>query len=301
MDKKKKKQMVLICLWMLCSIVCGQELFQTDLNVRWTTSEVHYALALREQVGASVYFSAVEDEPLPPVSAPGVVEIAYIDGMTESGAPVRMKKSVVPYAETQQWRLMVKMPAKSQAVVSWTASSTGRTALIYEKGRRLHAMPLEVAGELLLANPADTSASLVVYIEILKSEEEGMMHLLPGWNLVSFMYKPDRNDEEAFLEMGAWRYDENVNAYVRADAIEAGGVYWLFTRESRIFRDSGEGTSPVRTLRQGWNLLGVAEEKTLPTDGYCAFFWKNGHWILTDTLKPGLGYWIHADAAGPLP
>ncbi len=294
-------QKTLACLLALCSIVCGQELFQANLTVRWTASNVHYALALREQAGASVYFSAVEDEPLPPVNAPDITEIAYINGVTENGSPIRMKTCVVPYAENQRWSMVVDMPAKSQATISWTSSTTGRTTLIYEKDKKTNAMPFEATGELLLENPTDKTASFVVYIEILKSGYDGRIQLVPGWNLVSFLHKPGRSDEDKLAGTGAWRYDEKVNAYIRTDVIEAGYAYWIFSRNSQVFWDLGDETPADRPLRQGWNLIGVQEEKNLPTDGYNAFFWDNGHFKLTDTLKPGLGYWIYAFTAGSLP
>ncbi|GAB4375983.1 MAG: hypothetical protein Kow0042_21810 [Calditrichia bacterium] len=96
-------------------------------------------------------------------------------------------------------------------------------------------------------------------------------------------------------------------SYVPEDTLELSRGYWLRFPTDSIYSIQG---LPVDTLSlqllEGWNLLAgpsctvalsdVSDPGSIITPG--TLFGFNGSYVLSDSLKPGSGYWLRANAAG---
>jgi phosphodiesterase/alkaline phosphatase D-like protein len=130
-----------------------------------------------------------------------------------------------------------------------------------------------------------------------------------GWNLLSLPVRPDNRDKSILFPdavSNAFYYD---NRYVSAAALLNGTGYWVKFGGPETLSVTGVPVSgdSVRVVT-GWNLIGSTGEEVSVTGIISVppgittsnFFGYSGRYLVSDTLKPGCGYWVKADQAGVL-
>lgn len=132
-----------------------------------------------------------------------------------------------------------------------------------------------------------------------------------GWNVISLPVGTGGRLKDSLFPTStssAFRFD---SGYAAIDTLENGYGFWLkFDSDETIPVDGAALFSDTIALRDGWNLIGgisttVAVERiqSLPagivTSGYFGFTPDSGY-RSTDTLMPGLGYWVKTSGEGKL-
>jgi len=141
--------------------------------------------------------------------------------------------------------------------------------------------------------------------------EEFSLHLVAGWNLVSFTAVGDNDAPDNIFASQTyyiWRWDAPNKKYVNppsGDPVELGVGYWIWVGYDQTVWTSGV---PVDTysenLINGWNLVGfpVTNENTTPANlftGQTYYIWRwdaaNKKYVNPpsgDPVELGVGYWI---------
>jgi len=130
-----------------------------------------------------------------------------------------------------------------------------------------------------------------------------------GWNLISFPM--DASDFDVLTQMikdsssaPVYEYD---GSYQQVDQLQAGKGYWVKLANNDQFDIRRlPSTKLTLNLNKGWNLIsGVGGMMPLSTvsdpDGIIidsTTYAFNQAYTLSDTLRPGMGYWIRASQAG---
>jgi len=167
---------------------------------------------------------------------------------------------------------------------------------------------------------------------------EVVVHLYPGWNLVSLPIIPkDKRIEYVFGPiMGKWSeiwtYDAQYKSWVWAREVYSGGVwtvvgtlrtledgkgYWICMTEEAYLVVRGYGlvpgpnVPPTYPVYKGWNLIGLKSKYETPVADYLrdlnysyiiGFDPSTGRFISVDpstgTLTPGMGYWVYFNEDG---
>ncbi len=146
----------------------------------------------------------------------------------------------------------------------------------------------------------------------------GIMHLTPGWNMVSLPSRPYVNlvggiftaPHAAVCDV----YSYNPPGYsilTCGDSMTAGSGYWIRYPRPDTILFAGDSLQTVQIpLEKGWNLIGSITEP-VPVSSLSAdsgtgigpdsrvFTYQNGYRV-SDTLLPGIGYWIKSDTSGIL-
>lgn len=132
-----------------------------------------------------------------------------------------------------------------------------------------------------------------------------------GWNLLSLPVDAAGATREATFPSAvsnAFVYD---SGYSVADTLVRGRGFWLkFAAAETITVTGAPNGSASITLREGWNMIGgindpaaVSETQTTPAgivaSKYFGFLPASGYQS-TDTLWPGMGYWVKAGQGGTL-
>jgi hypothetical protein len=130
-----------------------------------------------------------------------------------------------------------------------------------------------------------------------------------GWNLVSIpldlhfqerlVLFPSANSRAFFYQSG----------YRVCDTISHGGGFWIKFVDTQSIPIVGPrlrlDTIPVVT---GWNIIGSISDPFLPESitsipegmSTSPFYGYNGQYIISDTIKPGFGYWVRVKKEGKL-
>ena len=127
-----------------------------------------------------------------------------------------------------------------------------------------------------------------------------------GWNLVSApLIAASMTSVDLFP--GTVNHFAYTDRYAPANEMVQGNGYWLQSDTERTIQTCGAAASVLTTqVAEGWNLVGpfhqpaaVADLVGTATLG-SSFFGYARAYIAADTLRPGNGYWMKADAAGTL-
>jgi Tol biopolymer transport system component len=138
-----------------------------------------------------------------------------------------------------------------------------------------------------------------------------LINFKTGWNMISVptdsIYL--KNDIFPFSISSAYFYDSGSADYVMNDTLQKGRAYWVqfpssgitTLYEDAIYVDSID-------VKTGWNMIGsisilvpvtsmLSEPTGITTS--CFFRYQSGY-RTTDTIVPGIGYWVKVDQPGRL-
>lgn len=130
-----------------------------------------------------------------------------------------------------------------------------------------------------------------------------------GWNLISLpLIVPDGRVKVLFPTAisSAFKYE---GRYIPCDTLDMGVGYWLKFAEEKSFLIVGENVyCKLIELQSGWNMIGViscpiaiGEIVAYPEGNLVGDFFAydtSGYYKVSDTLRPGIGYWIKAKQRG---
>jgi len=130
--------------------------------------------------------------------------------------------------------------------------------------------------------------------------------LLSGWNLLSVPFlNNDMSSNNIFpnSDSDIFGYD---GQYYSVDTLINGKGYWVKYNSIPSIQNCGDTVSSTIDVSAGWNIIGPFNEElalenvnTIPPNIIISnFFGFNGGYVLADTLKPGLGYWVKTDQNG---
>lgn len=132
-----------------------------------------------------------------------------------------------------------------------------------------------------------------------------VLHLEPGWNLVSLPVLPD-TPHTADLFAGehagllAWTADTRTNGYRTLASLTPLAGYWIFSRSARDVRiPATRLTDAGVALQLGWNLVGPAAPAPQPAGPEllsCAWGWEAACQTFLNPdgwLESGKGYWLY--------
>jgi hypothetical protein len=130
-----------------------------------------------------------------------------------------------------------------------------------------------------------------------------------GWNLVSLPIRTSDPNKSAIFPnsiSAAFSYEGN---YVESDSMSVGTGYWVRFSADTVYQLGGNDVM-IDTIQviNGWNMIGsisspisissiAANPPSMVTSGFFKF---NNGYTLTDTIYPGVGYWIKVDTNGVL-
>jgi hypothetical protein len=132
---------------------------------------------------------------------------------------------------------------------------------------------------------------------------------IKGWNIISVPLTMLDFSKQALYSTSnspAYAYE---GIYVEKDTLKNGLGYWLkFESEDSVALTGGILLKDTINLIAGWNLIGsisdtvaVTSITSNPSDLVASnFFGYNGAYFITDTIIPGVGYWIKANQDGQL-
>jgi hypothetical protein len=132
-----------------------------------------------------------------------------------------------------------------------------------------------------------------------------------GWNLISLpMRVKNRSRSRAFPTGASSAFVFENGAYMIADSLDYGLGYWLKFSPNDTFGVVATGAIASDTIPvySGWNMIGSVST-AIPVGGVMSeppgmvasnFFGFEDHYGITDSLKPGKGYWVKLSEDGQL-
>ena len=159
----------------------------------------------------------------------------------------------------------------------------------------------------VIGRDAPTPADLSDAHFLLGAYHEIAVDVFPGWNLLALPFAlagtPETiwtNDRHALLYAGSiWGWDPGLQDYEElTDGIASCRGFWLFGARGHTVKVMFGCRVPRGpwNLEEGWNLVGFTEDTAVADLGLGQLsIW---HWdgttyrSVTDTLVPGVGYWI---------
>jgi hypothetical protein len=129
------------------------------------------------------------------------------------------------------------------------------------------------------------------------------------WNIVSIPVEPITGLKSVLFPSAvtsAFGFDDD---YYTADTLRTGPGYWLKFNSAQSFEVDGYSYDlDTIPLAAGWNLVGSifepvsASAVTTSPGGILSseFYRYNGGYAITDSIRPGTGYWVQASQAGNL-
>jgi hypothetical protein len=131
-----------------------------------------------------------------------------------------------------------------------------------------------------------------------------------GWNLISLpVIMGDYHTSSIFPTTTGSAYSYEQGSYRVRDTLSGGFGYWVkFSGDTdRVFAEKNITTDTI-PVRAGWNMIGsvgkpvrVATISSVPPGLVTSSFYGYGeNYSVADTIKPGMGYWIHTNADGEL-
>ncbi len=131
----------------------------------------------------------------------------------------------------------------------------------------------------------------------------------PMWNMISLPVIPFDSSKSALFPEAVSDAFAYQNGYLRTNTLGAGNGYWLkFPTAQTITMPGIIRRIDTVQVHAGWNMIGTI---TYPLDVYdviqipdgnilSAFYTFNGGYAGTDTLYPGVGYWVKVANDGQL-
>jgi hypothetical protein len=135
------------------------------------------------------------------------------------------------------------------------------------------------------------------------------LHLAVGWNMLSLpLYMIDCGTSSIFPDAisSAYSYE---GLYAAMDTLDVGLGFWIkYPTDTTIELTGVSINSDTVEVHEGWNMIGsltipiftasiISDPPTILTS---QFFTYGGRYFATDTLKPGLGYWVKVNHDGKL-
>lgn len=147
----------------------------------------------------------------------------------------------------------------------------------------------------------------VIIVYSLPAQVTDTIHVEAGWNLLSIpLAVPNAVKTSLFptATSDAFIYE---GFYTAKDTLEPGYGFWLKFDSPEIIQIIGnEIQGTTIEVRPGWNMIGsitspiIVDSIRSNPPGIIAsdFFYYDGSYKTSDTIKPGLGYWIKVDSPG---
>ena len=137
------------------------------------------------------------------------------------------------------------------------------------------------------------------------------LNLASYWNMVSVPLQVDHYRMDSVFPGAisrAWTFNRK---YYTEDTLDPGVGYWLKYAGTSALKISGSFVSAdTFDVRQNWNMIGsisypvpVSTIAVLPPELTATGFYHygtNGKYQVSDTIKPGYGYWVKTNQSGQL-
>lgn len=216
--------------------------------------------------------------------------------------------------------------AASTAQISWSSAFVGDVAVDYttDNGSTWFTVAVDTPATLgsiewvvpnIMTNLARVRISDITNPTVF-DESDGVYSIspltfpvAPAWNLVSMPVEPASRAVPVNFPTAASSAFEYLNGYVVADSIEQGKGYWVrYVGASYVAAIGSLVASDTIPVNERWNMIGsistpiaVASISPLPgtmtITSFHGFSPDSGYYV-TDTLRPGSGYWVKASEAG---
>jgi hypothetical protein len=134
-------------------------------------------------------------------------------------------------------------------------------------------------------------------------------HVLDNWNLLALPYNltdPRTTTHYPTATTSAFRY---AGLYKRIDSLTIGNGYWLkFAYAQNVFIMGDSLTGDTVSVRKGWNIVGGVSApyavssiiQNPPGIVLTNYYYYNGAYHTTDSLRPHFGNWVKVNADGNL-
>ncbi len=143
--------------------------------------------------------------------------------------------------------------------------------------------------------------------EIVPSQHE--IDVLNRWNLVSIPINMEDTNKNIIFPSSVSSAFAFLGTYVEKSFLHPGLAYWIKFDLSETISLRGFPISVDSIdVSEGWNLIGSISQNVSITDVYSIpssivtsnFYGYNEGYIISDSIKPGKGYWVKASQAGKL-
>ena len=195
------------------------------------------------------------------------------------------------------WTLVVSQGA--EVTLSWdsTGIPSGATVQIKDVGGG-PATDMTVADSLALQAPGAARQFRISFSSVIAEE---VIHLEPGWNLISARLS---GVDDAVVSVFAgvrigsvWGYDAQLAGHKAATVIEPGSGYWVYSVRAYDVRHVGyPQLHATVTLHPGWNLVGPLGSTAVPVSpairAVLRWSTQDSDYENTVVLEVGQGYWF---------
>jgi len=121
--------------------------------------------------------------------------------------------------------------------------------------------------------------------------------VVSGWNLVSIPLIPENDTLNTLFPDANVAYGYEGGQYYSAMILESGKGYWVNMLKSATYTIYGDVFEyETQNLDSGWHLVGSNQHKSIPVTEEdvieVMYQYKNGAYMRSYSIEPGLGYWI---------
>jgi len=258
--------------------------------------KAHNALDYRMEPAFRFHFAA-------PKSPPALV--SPINGDSDRPAVVTLKWNEAFTAKTYHFQFATDSALTNLLVDDPLLSQTQRRVYPIGKGVKYY---WRVSAQ----NPAGTSPFSKVWSFRTTTDTTFIMTTSQsGWNLISLPLKvKDRSRSKTFLTAASNAFAFENGSYRIADSLQYGFGYWLKLTPNDTFGVVGTSAiaSDTISVGAGWNMIGsistpipvpaiMSEPPGMVTSDLFGF---DGAYKISDTVKPGKGYWLKVNEDGKL-
>ncbi len=139
--------------------------------------------------------------------------------------------------------------------------------------------------------------------ELENNDQLSVLRLQPGWNLLTLRRPLIASDAQRFLVLRPVVLDADNKCYIRCaapSAFQIGAGYWVFSATARVMvleHDQSQTSWKTVGLKQGWNLIGVADgsawQKKATDIWKWEWLWKGNPYqpVTQAELISGQAYW----------
>ena len=130
-----------------------------------------------------------------------------------------------------------------------------------------------------------------------------------GWNIVSLPMQPFHYEKDSVFSTSVSPAYTYINGYNQKDTLSNGKGYWLKYSTPQMVEVPGIVIfSDTFDVGIGWNMIGsitypvlvssiTSEPSAMVTSGFYRYV-GDAEYAITDTIKPGYGYWVKTDRTG---
>ncbi len=136
------------------------------------------------------------------------------------------------------------------------------------------------------------------------------LKVTPGWNMISIpKHVPDYRKSAVFptSTSAAFGYD---GIYRTRDTLENGEGFWLKFNTAGTLSIAGDASINTDSIdvNVGWNMIGSISKPVIVSTITCdppgivtsKFYKYQGSYAISDSIKPGFGYWVKVNQSGKL-